>query len=243
MRLPLRYAPWQLRDFLAARLPQLLVIGGLLGAQFLLPLRLAAGSGWTSSPAVRPAIEGAERGLLALVPLTLAIFAVQGMVAADRRSGHYRLLFSKPVSVAGFYAQRWLVDLVGVLLGATILLAAHGLLVRPLSPLPALAVVLLVYLVVASLGLLLSAITRLDWIVLVLLWAAASLLQEPWLAAGGWRTAVATPLPPATALADLRTAILDGTTIAPRALAWTLGYAATCFALAMMVLKRRPLGA
>jgi hypothetical protein len=241
--LPLRYAPWQLRDFVVARLPQLLVIGGLLGAQLLLPLRLAAGAAWTSSPAVLPAVDAAERGLTALIPMALTIFAVQGMVSADRRSGHYRLLFSKPVSVAGFYAQRWLVDLVGVLLGATLLVAAHGLLVRPVSPLPFLGTALLVYLVVGSLGLFLSALTRLDWIVLVLLWAAASLLQDPWLAAGGWRGAVAMVLPPATALAELRTALQDGLTPAARPLAWALGYATICFALAMAALKRRPLGA
>ena len=243
MSLPLRYAPWQLRDFLVGRLPQLLVIGGLLGAQLLLPLRLAAGSAWTSSPSALPAVDAAERGLTALLPMALTIFAVQGMVSADRRSGHYRLLFSKPVSVAGFYAQRWLVDLVGVLAGAALLHAVHGMLVRPLPPLPFLGSTLLVYVVVGSLGLFLSALTRLDWIVLVLLWAAAALLQEPWLAAGGWRAAVAIPLPPAAAIAALRTALLDDAALSSRDLAWSLGYAAICLALAMATLKRRPLGA
>jgi ABC-type transport system involved in multi-copper enzyme maturation permease subunit len=241
VRLPLRYAGWQLRDFVLGRLPQLLVIGGLLGAQLLLPLRIGGGGAWTTTLA--PAVAAAAATLAAQLPMVLTLLAVQGVVSADRRSGHYRLLFSKPVSVAGYYAQSFLVNALGVLLGAAALFLLFVLLVRPAPALPFLSATLLVYVVVGGLGLLLSAVTRLDWIVLVLLWGTAALVQGAWSVAGGWRALVAGLLPPAQAVSELQAALHAGGALDPRSVAWALGYAALCLALALVVLRRRPLGA
>ena len=243
MTLPLRYAGWQLRDFLLGRAPQLLIIGALLGAQLLLPLRIGAGPGWASAPGLAPALDAAEATLLAMIPAVLTLLAVQGVVSADRRSGHYRLLFSKPVSVAGYYGQAFAVNLAGVLLGALALAGLHALLVRPVSPLPLLVLTLLVYLSMGSLGLLLSALTRLDWFVLVLLWAGAGLAQQAWGSAAGWRLVLIRALPPAGALQELQAAVRTSAPLDAGHLAWVLGYAALCFLLALVVLRHRPLGA
>jgi hypothetical protein len=240
---PLRYAPWQLRDFLLGRLPQLLVIGALIGAQLLLPLRIGAGPGWRLAPDVAPAIDAALAALARLVPALATLLAVQGIVAADRRTGHYRLLFSKPVSVAGYYAQAFAAGLAGVLLGVLALAGLFALLVRPLDPRPLLAATLVVYLAMGSLGLLLSALTRLDWFLLLLLWVAAGLAQDVWTAGGGWRALLARLLPPARPVGELQAALHAGLPLDPGTLAWVLGYAALCFLAALVVLRRRPLGA
>ena len=243
MSLPLRYAPWQLRDVVLGRGPQLLVIGGLLGAQFLLPLRLGAGAGWTTVPESVAALDAAVAALAGLIPTVATLLAVQGIVSADRRSGHYRLLFSKPVSVAGYYAQAFLANLAGVLLGVLALVGLFVLLVRPMSPLPVLAGALVVYLAMGTLGLLLSALTRLDWIVLVLVWAGAGLAQGAWVGAAGWRWVLAQLLPPVRRVGELQSAVHGGAPLDAGALGWVLGYAVLCFALALVVLRRRPLGA
>jgi hypothetical protein len=241
--LPVRYAGWQLRDVVLGRGPQLLVIGGLLGAQLLLPLRIGAGADWTTAPGSVAALDAAVAALTRMLPVVATLLAVQGVVAADRRSGHYRLLFSKPVSVAGYYTQAFAASLVGVLLGVLVLVGLFALLVRPMPPLPLLANALVVYLAMGSLGLLLSALTRLDWFLLVLIWAGAGLVQSAWADAAGWRWLLAHLLPPVHRVGELQAAVHGGGPLDPGALGWVLGYAAVCFGLALVVLRRRPLGA
>ena len=242
-RLPLAYAGWHLRDTLLSRGVQAALIALLLGLQILLPLRLALGAGWADDARGVEALALAVRSLEGLLPPILTLVAVNGIVAGDRRTGHYRLLFAKPVSVAGYYAQAW-IALLATLLVVTLLLAGvFALAVRPVSPLPLLLMVLLTFGLLGSLGFLLSTLTRFDWLGLAALWIGAGMAHGAWAGAGGWRGVARLLLPPVHLLEPVHARLRAGAAPEADALLWIVGYGALCFALALLVVRRRPLGA
>ena len=238
---PARYAPWQLRDFATRRGVPIVLVALLLGAQLLLPWRLALGPGWLDGP------EGAERlgfalqRLLGTVPLVATLLAINGIVADDRRTGHVRFLFAKPVSAPGYYLQSFAVGLGGTLLAALLLGLLLAWLVTPAAVAPLLLLVALTYVSMGGLGFLLSTLVRLDWIVLVPLWFGAGLAQEVAHRRGGPWPALAELLPPARRLSSAGEALIGGAmpTVAD-ALA-LLGFGAVCLALAAVALRHRPL--
>jgi len=238
---PVRCAPWQLRDFTTRRGVPIVLVALLLGAQLLLPWRLALGPGWLDGP------EGAERlafalqRLLGTVPLVATLLAVNGIVADDRRTGHVRFLFAKPVAAAGFYLQSFVVGLAGTLLAALLPGLLFAWLVAPAGVVPLLLLVALTYVSVGGLGFLLSTLVRLDWIVLVPIWFGAGLLQDVAHRRGGPWPPLAELLPPARRLSSAGEALVGGRLPAAADLLALLGFGVACLALAAVALRRRPL--
>lgn len=243
LRLPLAYLGWHLRDTLLSRGVQALVIGVLLALQLALPLRLGYGAGWGDDPRAADALALLVRSLEALLPPVLTLVAVHGLVSGDRRSGHFRLLFAKPVSVAGYYVQAWLVHLATLLVVGSVLAAAFAVLVRPVSPVPLLAGIVLTFALMGGVGFLLSALTRFDWLLLAALWVGAGIAQSAWAGATGWRAAVRAVLPPVQHLEPAIAAVRAGAAPEAGALLHVLLYGAACVALAVVAVRRRPLGA
>ena len=241
--MPLRYAGWQLRDTLLTRGVQALLIGLLLGLQVALPVRLGFGPGWADDPRAAEMLAVVVRSLESLLPSVLTLVAVHGLVSGDRRSGHFRLLFAKPVGVAGYYAQAWLAHLAVLLAVGLLLVGVFGAVVRPVSPGPLLAGLALTFALMGSLGFLLSACTRFDWLLLAALWVGSGLVHSAWAEADGWRAAVRWLLPPTYRLEPVTAALGAGSAPDAAALLHVLGYGALCFALALLVVRRRPLGA
>lgn len=241
--LPLAYAGWQLRDTLVTRGVQAAVIGLLVGVQLVLPLRITLGAGWTATPIGAQSIVAVVASLETLLPPLLTLVAINGIVAGDRRSGHYRLLFAKPVRVAGYYAQAWLALLATVLVVGLALAALFAVAVRPAAPTTLLAMLLLTFVLLGSLGFLLSTVTRFDWLALGVAWIASAQVHAAWADADGWRGLARLLLPPVHLLESLHAGLRAGSAPDGGALLWLVGYGAACFALALVVVRRRPLGA
>jgi len=242
-RLPLAYAGWQLRDALLTRGVQAAVIGLLVGLQLVLPLRVMLGAGWAATPIGAQSIDGVVLSLETLLPPLLTLVAINGVVAGDRRSGHYRLLFAKPVSVAGYYAQAWLALLAAVLVAGLALAGLFAVAVRPTEPTTLLAMLLLSFVLLGGLGFLLSTVTRFDWLALGAIWIASGQAHAAWGDATGLAGAARRLLPPVHLLEAAHASLRAGATPDAATLAWIVGYGAACLALALVVVRRRPLGA
>lgn len=222
------YAPWQLLDYLRSGGLTGLVIGLLLGMP-LYVTRAMPGMGHDQTASV-----------IETLSFLLVLLATQRISAGDRVGGTYRFYFAKPVAVAAFYGQKFLVVGAGVLLVAAALVVLALLEHVPVSPGGALAAFALVYVLLGGLVFLCSAVTRFDWTVAVALWAAAFLLRAIF-GTHGWPLWPLRILPPVEALALARGAVFAGVLPATSDLAWVLGYGIGAFVLGLLVLSRRPL--
>jgi len=106
-----RYSYWQLRDFIRERGYALLITSTLLGFTLVMPLRAMYGANMS--------VDSAKQILMLALPQVVPIAAfitLNGLVSTDRKLGYYKFLFSKPVSIPAYYAQYFIVCLVGFLL-------------------------------------------------------------------------------------------------------------------------------
>lgn len=235
-----RYALYQARDFATQRGVPILIVGALL-----LLLSVEGARGWTSAAHSGARSELARASLAALLDVfapTATLLAVNGIVSNDRSRQYYRLLFAKPVSLARYYAQAWLVSAAGTLVCAALVLAAFALLIHPLFPPGALLFVALYFLLFGGLGFLLSAVTRHDWLALGLVWAMARLLRSFVSADASWYgRAIDLLLPPLHVLTALGGPLVHGEPVSPAGCAWVVAYGAASLALGSIIVRRRPL--
>jgi hypothetical protein len=239
----LEYAPWVLRDYFSNQGPATAIVLLLVGVATVGPAIAMAGAAWEYGR-VNPQIAGQ---LLAVMAERLAFlgafFATNGIVANDRKLGYYRFLFAKPVDPARYYAMTFVLYGIG-LLGVTVLLTlAWGVTVRPAFSLELMLVVALMYVAYGGLGFLLSAAWRFDWLSLVTVLLIANLGWWAWGDATGVRHWVLYLLPPVHR-DDAVFAIVDGLgrEVPWGSIAWLFGYGLACFALGMLVIRKRPLG-
>lgn len=240
-----RYAIWQFRDYVVERGFSTLLIGFILGAQFVLPLRMALhetlGEGWATEPMGRTMLMVAVPQLVITFAFLGTLIAVNGIVSNDRRHGYVRFLFAKPVSVIRYYLQAFGTTVLGLMAATAVLVLVFGLLVAPLIPAEAILVVCIVALGVGGIGFLLSTLVRGDWLFLSLVLAVTLLLRGLYGQAGDWRQHALLLLPPLHRLDDIRDALLSGGSPASSDVLWVVGYGAACLLLGLVVLRRRPL--
>jgi hypothetical protein len=167
---------------------------------------------------------------------------VNGIISGDRKHHYFRLLFSRPISAPRFYAQAFLVSLVGTLVVTLLVLAAFTLIFGPVSAMGSLGFVLLYFLLFGGVGFLLSAITSYDWIALGLVWSLAWLLRSFFPAGESWYgRAMDLVLPPLHLLAGAAAPLLSGSGIGLSDCAWVVGYGAAAFVLGLLVVRYRPM--
>jgi ABC-type transport system involved in multi-copper enzyme maturation permease subunit len=227
-RMPIAYAQWELRD--AARGPGLIILAIAVLAGFIMT-RLPAAQTFTTEGAVR-AIANQS-----LFPLVLVVTA--GMVSRDLNEGYYRAYFSRPVSPSLFYLQRWLVGGAVLLLFIPLLAGAASIRTGELAvPVWIVGRAALLYLLLGGTVLLLSTVTRRDWVVAAVLYIMEQILHS--VQAGGGRLgavarAIYTILPP------YHVASIDGTPTPGEI--WTASaYGAGLVLAALAVLHWRALG-
>jgi ABC-type transport system involved in multi-copper enzyme maturation permease subunit len=240
-----RYALWQLRDYTMERGLSTLLIGVFLGLQFILPLRMqmrpSLGPGWAEDVTVLLMLRGM------LEPLTLSfaglgtLIAVNGIVSNDRRLGYFRLLFAKPVSVSRYYAQAYVVHLVGLAAAASLLAGLFTLLVAPIDLGGGVAFVILFAIGIGGIGFLMSTLFRFDWLALSLVTVASGLAHAYYGWRGDWRAALVKVLPPVHELDNVAGTLLRGGTPDWATIAWFGGYGVACVAAGLLVLRRRPM--
>lgn len=238
-----RYALYQMRDYAIERgLVTALLLALTLGPPLFIVTH-EQGPGWGRGAGGAAFIA---RILVDIaVPLsTLAVlFAVNGIASLDRQRGYFRFLFAKPLSVPAYYAQDFAVRFVGVLVvsalsGLTISVGSGGA-----FPWNLVAYVALVYVLLGSVGFLLSALVQFDGLVLVLVWFVSAIVFQIRASYPRWvPDAVVWVVPPVDGLDLARNAWLGGIGAFPAAdLWWVIGYGAACFVLGLVVLRRRPL--
>ncbi len=239
------YAFWQIRDYVFDRGFSTVLIGFILGAQFIVPLRIGLhgtlGDGWATNPTGRAMLMVAIPQLITTFALLGTLIAVNGIVSNDRKHGYVRFLFAKPVSVVRYYLQAFVASVVGLMAATAVLAGLFALLIAPLIPIQVVLIVMVVAIGIGGIGFLLSTLVRSDWIFLSLVLAVAVLARGVYGQAGGWRQGLLYLLPPIHKLDDIRNPLLAGNIPAIVDIGWVAGYGLACLLLGVIVLRRRPL--
>jgi hypothetical protein len=229
-RIPLRYAGWMARD--VAFGPGAIMLAVALFASIIL---------WRVKSAPTTPDEVAEliRLIVDQAAMPFVLLATGAIVSGDLTHGYYRSYFSKPVSPAAYYLQRWLIGAAAVALFIPLLAAGIALRTGVFQA-PALlfAKVGLLYLMLGGLVLLLSTVTRRDWILALVVTIAQAILHGLHEAGALGFTAEAfyRVLPPLH-LASVKTPLPDGT-----GLAHALAYGLALVLAGLAVIRWRPLG-
>jgi hypothetical protein len=178
-----------------------------------------------------------------------SIFATNGLISADRTRGWYRFMFAKPASPLRYYAQAFALRGLGLMALTTIVWLLSAILVAPVSLAGVLEATAVQYALLGSITFLLSTVVRFEWLVVLVVCAAATIISglsggshTPW-----WVTALHWILPPIGQMANITGIVLGRFPLwrSPSiggALAWVLGYGAAAFGAALALLKRREWG-
>jgi hypothetical protein len=232
-----RYAYWHLRDFIRERGLALLITSTLLGFTFVAPMRAMMGSNIDEANAKRILVMA-----LPQIVYIAAFIGLNGIISTDRKFGYYRFLFSKPVSIPAYYAQYFVISLVGFVAAFALLFGVFAIVVRPLNFVPELTFCALVYLSLGGIAFLISSLFRFDWPILAGVYLGALIANGMWAQDTGWRMVIRDALPPLQKLSAALTDLMNFGTLDTKAVAWLLGYSALCFAAGLIVLWRRPIG-
>ena len=236
------YVPWMARDYFTNQGPSTAVVVLLIGFLTLAPA--VAGGQMKYGDIPLAMATQLLRALTAPLVFIGVLFATNGIVANDRKLGYYRFLFSKPIGPPAYYATTFLVNGIGFLVVCAVLMAFWYFAVRPVFPFGILVAAVIMYVAYGGLGFLLSAAWRFDWLSLVGVLFISNVAWTVWGSATGVRHWVLYLLPPAHRTNEVYGLVLrDASRPIPwEAIAWLAGYGALCFALGLVVVRRRPLG-
>ena len=232
-----RYALWQLRDYAISRGVPTLIIGAL----FLLQIR-ALGTGLASRlpPATLLRLLSELLGPFVLIA---ALVAINGIISNDRKQGHFRFLFAKPVSITRYYLQAFALHGVGVLVATALFLLAVRWMSGVTAPLATLLYPVAYYALLGGIGFFFSSLLRNDWIPLAAVLALSALAFFRWGNApglAGW--VVRWVLPPFHMFDELRNELLMGTVPGAWPELWPVIYGILALAAGVVVLRRKAMG-
>jgi len=189
--MPIRYLPWMTLDLARSAGLAMALVGVL--AAFLISSMTVVASGTGGEATV-------FLGILDFAVTVFALLATAGIVSADFGLGYYRTLFARPVSPPLYYLQRWLLGGVLVLMATSVVGFAAAARIGAQLPIGRVLVQSgLFYFLLGGLVLLLSTITRRDWIIAALVVAAHAglgLARSLGAAATGAAAVLYTILPP-----------------------------------------------
>ena len=251
------YAFWQLRDYLVDRGLPTFLITLLFGYLAVAPVRAMMHQNATlvtprmiarfgSAEAARAAVLHDTsamllRSMLGAIVFLGALFAMNGIIANDRKLGYYRFLFSKPMTPERYYGQAFGLHSLGWLLIMTLLVLLYGVVLAPVLTPDFLAGIGLVYLCYAGIGFLLSAAARWDWLSLVFVTVATTVLRDKYGSSPSGFVKLLDLLPPLHKTQEVYAAVADGVALPWHSLAWLGGYGAACFVAGLVVLRYRRL--
>lgn len=238
-----RYFWWQLHDYMMHQAPATMAVLVMYAYLTLAPIlngSLTNGRRYTVSTLPEVVVRGYFADLLGSLLLLGTLFATNGIVATDRKSGFYRFYFAKPVSPPRFYTNAFAAHGAGLMLVTVLLLFAFAAFVRPLFPLTVMPIVAAMYVAYGGVGFLLSTLWRFDWLSLVTVAVLASLGWAEWGEDRGIRGWLVHLLPPVHRSGELF-AFVAGT--APSfpwgAQIWLTGYGTVCFVIGLWILRAR----
>jgi len=233
-----KYSLWQFRDFFMQHGIGIAIIGLLWGYTLLAPLRAAMSAQSPTPLAPGSPIWGIVLQITSAVVSVSVLIAMNGIVSSDRKNGYYRFLFSKPINRVLYYAQAFLVYMVGVLLIMAILSALLRTILPGFNIGYFVMYAALVYIAMGGIGFFLSVATRYDWLSLAAVWLGSRMLRAIYSGPrAGWKGKVVEILPPVHRLDDVANSLI-GTGSAPSSdVAWLLGYGLLCFVLGLVLLR------
>ena len=230
------YSLWQFRDFVIDRGIAIVIIGMLWGYVLIEPMRRTMGAAFAVGPRspTWPLVITVTSSIVSLAVL----IAVNGIVSTDRKLGYYRFLFSKPVSVVGYYAQLFFVYMAGVLVSMLLLSTVLHMVVPSFRIGNFLLYAAIIYVAMGGIGFFISVATRFDWLTLAAVWLGSRLLRDVFGSKPGWRSKAVELLPPVHKLNDVSFSMITSGTAATSDVIWLLGYGALFFALGLLLLRR-----
>ncbi len=231
-----RYSLWQFRDFVIDRAIAILIIGVLWGYVLIAPLRTAMGPRLALNPS-SPAWPLVIMVASSIVSLSVLI-ALNGIVSNDRKTGYYRFLFSKPVSAVLYYAQLFLVHMVGVVAAMLVLSAILHTIVPDFRIVNFLLYSALIYIAMGGIGFFLSVATRYDWLTLAAVWLGSYVLRDAYGAKPGLPGKLVQLLPPVHRLTDVANGMISYGSATVSDVVWLLGYGVVFFALGLLLLRQ-----
>jgi nitrate reductase NapE component len=249
------YSVWQLRDYLLDRGVATFLITALTGYLGAVPIYAMLQQDFTradfiakygSAAAARTAMAHDATavfmsGTLGVIVFLGALLAMNGIVANDRKLGYYRFLFSKPMSPERYYSQAFVVHTAGWLSIVSLLALVYGLYIYPVLSVAFVGAIGLVYLCYAGVAFLLSAAARWDWLSLVFVTVATTLLHQRFGDSSSPLARLLYLLPPLHETAGVYTALAEGVPLPWHSVAWLGGYGAISFVAALLVLRVRRL--
>ena len=252
-----RYGLWQLRDYLFDRGAPTVIVVTLFGYLTLAPMLMSLERRLSMlTPALITKYGGPEgarnvlmqeinsmflRSFLGAVVFMGALFAMNGIVANDRKQGFYRFLFSKPLSPSRYYGQAFLIHWAGYVAIVAAMMALYGVLIAPLPMAALLTAVPVMYVLYAGIAFALSAAARWDWLSLVTVTVLATYLWGRF----GESTSVLAKLlyllPPLHRTNEIYEAVASKGQLDSGLLGWFAGYGLVCYVIGLIVLRYRRL--
>ena len=231
-----RYSPWQFRDFVMDRGIAIAIIGMLWGYLLVEPMRRTMGPAFGGGP---PSPTWPIVITVASSVVTLSVLiAVNGIVSTDRKMGYYRFLFSKPVSAVAYYAQLFIVYLLGMLITMLLLSGVLHMVVPSFRIFYFLLYAAIIYIAMGGIGFFVSVVTRFDWLTLASVWVGSRVLRNAYGSTPGWKSKAVEILPPVHKIDDLALTLITNGTALTKDVAWLVGYGALFFALGLLILRR-----
>jgi hypothetical protein len=232
----LRYSRWHALDFAIERALGLLLVAVVILVPIILLARQVRQDGGVTTSTTAQEVYSHLGGQLAYF---LVILVVVGMVAESRRTGTYRFVFSKPVSMPAYYAQQYVIWGLGMVAVDLLIAAALMLTVGPVAPWSLVSYHLLAYVLIGGLTFFFSTFFRHDWAGVVGLVVPAELLVALWNPPSNAQQVILALLPPIKALSDLQGPLLAGATPALSDVALVTGYGLLFLLAGLVILDRR----
>jgi ABC-type transport system involved in multi-copper enzyme maturation permease subunit len=237
-----RYSIWHLRDYLRDKGIATLITICLIGFLSQLSISSARAFG-ASTDLLERAVDQSVVSTLGWLSILGALFATNGIVSDDRKHGHYRLLFAKPVSVVEYYVHKFAAYGVGFVVVAAVVIGIHNVASERFFPALLLPTIALLYVALGGIGFLLSAAWRFDWLSLTTVLVVSDVLWRLFGDDAGWRGMFVHALPPIHLVDGVYSAVRAGRPLPGAALAWLVGYGVLCLIAGLIVVRRRPLAA
>ncbi len=246
-----RYSLWQIRDFTINTAIVTIVLFGLLGALFIAQIHAQTEMFAATHRPLPPTLAlHTYNELLSMFSFTAPILAMNGILATDRVSGYTRFLFAKPLSVPAYYAQSLVVRLVGFIAVACVMQALWGRFESPALSWKFVVDMTAFVVTIGGIIFALSALTKYDGLIAVMLMLLTALLRERWMGSTGVLHAAAYVFPPLGRLNDVQSWFIgldplsDAATGVPfptKWFWWNVGYGLAAFAIGFAILRKRSL--
>jgi hypothetical protein len=230
----LRYSRWHALDFAIERGIVLVLIA----LSVIVPASIAA---FHVRDADAPFMSAQEIYSLLGGQLTflIAIMITAGMMAESRRSGTYRFVFSKPVSIPAYYAQQYVIWGLGLAAVDVLIAAAMTMTLGPVSPWGLVSSHLLGYVLLGGMTFFFSTFLRHDWMVVAALWITTHFLLYEWKPRSAVLDVILAFLPPILALDRAEAALIAGNVPALSEVALAAGYGLLFLVAGLVILDRR----